>query len=212
MIKRIMVCFAVTVAVTVSFAQELKPVTLNAPDTSRKMTLMQALKKRGSVREFGEKNVAIGELSDLLWAANGINRPEKGGRTASSAINAKDIDIYVITREGAYLYDPAKSLLNPVAAGDFRKQIGGQDYVATAPVNLILVSDLSRFTRGDDAGKSTWAAFDAGIVSQNISLFCASVGLGTVPRAMIDFDKLKKVLKLNVNQRIMLNHPVGYGK
>jgi nitroreductase len=212
MIRKILVCFTALVVVSVSFAQESKPITLNAPDMSRKTTLMQALQKRASVRAFAEKNLDIKELSDLLWAANGINRPEKGGRTAPSAINAKDIDIYVITKDGACLYDPVKSVLNPVATGDFRKQIGGQDYVATAPVNLLLVSDLSRFSRGDDAGKSIWAAFDAGEVSQNISLFCASEGLGTVPRAMFDADKLKTVLKLKENQKIMLNHPVGYPK
>ncbi len=197
---------------TFSNADTLKPVNLNSPDMNSKVTLMQALSKRASVRSFSDQPLSLQQLSDLLWAANGINRPEKGGRTAASAINAQDIDIYVIMKDGAYLYSPREKKLLPVASGDFRDKIGPQDYVQTAPVNLILVSDLSKFSRGDDAGKAAWAALDAGIVSQNISLYCAAGGLATVPRAMINFEELKNILKLKDNQKIMLNHPVGYSK
>lgn len=184
--------------------------TLPSPDMSRPTTLMKALSERASVREFGDTQLSDRDLSDLLWAANGINRPQKGGRTAPSAIGAKDIDIYVIRENGIYLYDPSGHALQAVSGEDARALIGGQDYVKTAPVNLILVSEQTRFNRGDDAQKKTWAALDAGVVSQNISLFCAAAGLNTVPRAMIDKEKMRTALKLKSSQLIMLNHPVGY--
>ncbi|MCL2220441.1 MAG: SagB/ThcOx family dehydrogenase [Chitinispirillia bacterium] len=199
-------------AFSLAGAHDLKPIQLKKPDMARKGTLMDALSKRQSVREYGSKMITDQELSDLLWAANGINRPAEGKRTAPSAMNVQDIDIYVLTAQGVYLYDAKKNTLDPVTSGDHRAQIGAQPFVATAPVNLMLVSDLSRFTRGDDAGKANMAAMDAGIVSQNISLFCASAGLATVVRAMIDVDKMTPILKLKPAQKILLNMPVGYPK
>ncbi|MDR2592282.1 MAG: SagB/ThcOx family dehydrogenase [Chitinispirillales bacterium] len=191
----------------------LKPVQLKKPDLTRKATLMEALSKRMSTREFGAKKLSDQELSDLLWAGNGINRADKGGRTAPSARNVQDIDIYVILPEGAYLYDAKKNELTPVAAGDHRQIIAQQAFVATAPVNLLLVSDYSRFPGGaNDAGTASMAALDAGTVSQNISLFCAAAGLVTVPRAMIDAEKTAAALKLKPTQKVLLNHPVGYPK
>jgi SagB-type dehydrogenase family enzyme len=212
--KQIVTAVAATLlCVSLSYSQGLKPIQLKAPDMSRKATLMEALSKRSSVREYGSKKLSEQDLSDLLWAANGINRPGEGKRTAPSARNAQDIDIYVLTAEGAYLYDAQKSQLAPIAAGDFRAQIApAQPFVAAAPVNLILVSDLSRHQGGDDAAKASIGAMDAGIVSQNISLFCASAGMATVVRAMIDADKIGPILKLKNTQRIFLNHPVGYHK
>jgi len=194
--------------------EALKPVTLKKPDLTRKAALMEALSKRMSTREFGAKKLSEQDLSDLLWAGNGVNRAATGGRTAPSARNAQDIDIYVVTPEGAYLYDAKKNELSPVAAGDHRAVIAPhQAFVATAPVNLLLVSDYSRFSGGaNDAGTASMAALDAGIVSQNISLFCAAAGLVTVPRAMIDAEKIASALKLKGTQKILLNHPVGYPK
>jgi nitroreductase len=201
--------FSLYVSIT---AQEILPITLPDPDLKRTVSLMESLTKRASVREYKDSSISLQDLSNLLWAANGINRPEKKGRTAPSAINAQDIDIYVIMATAAYLYDPVKNKLNVVQKGDFRKDIGNQAFVETAPVNLILVSDLSRFKRGDDKTKMQWAAFDAGVVSQNISLYCASAGMGTVVRAMSDNVKMLVPLKLTNTQKIMLNHPVGYLK
>ena len=192
----------------------LKPVALKKPDLARKAPLMEALSKRMSTREFGAKKLSEQELSDLLWAGNGINRAASGGRTAPSARNVQDIDIYAVLPEGAYLYDAKKNELTPVAAGDHRSVIApNQAFVATAPVNLLLVSDYSRFPGGaGDAGTAIMAAIDAGTVSQNIALFCASAGLVTVPRAMIDSEKTAAALKLKPTQKILLNHPVGYPK
>jgi len=210
--KRIVFCALIISLCLHLTAQEFSPITLSAPDLKKNVSLMESLTKRSSVREYKDSSLSLQDLSNLLWAANGINRPEKKGRTAPSAINAQDIDVYVITSEGAYLYDPVKQVLNTVQKGDFRKNIGGQAFVETAPVNLILVSDLSRFKRGDDTKKMQWAAFDAGVVSQNISLYCASADMGTVVRAMIDTEKMQAALKLTGTQKIMLNHPVGYLK
>ena len=210
MMKKLMLVTAALLCATLSYGQDLKPVQLKKPDMARKGTLMEALSKRQSVREYNSRALSDQDLSDLLWAANGINRPSEGKRTAPSAMNVQDIDIYVLTAQGVYLYDAKKSALEPVTAGDHRAKIGSQPFVATAPVNLMLVSDLSRFTRGDDASKAGMAAMDAGMVSQNISLFCASAGLATVVRAMIDAEKMTPILKLKPTQRILLNMPVGY--
>lgn len=189
-------------------AQGLKPLKLSKPDTKRGLPVMTALEKRHSTREYAGKKLELQDLSDLLWAATGVNRPESGKRTAPTAMNRQEIDVYVCLPEGAYLYDAASHTLNPVAEGDVRAAVaGGQEFVKTAPVCLVLVADLDKFK-----GEVLMPAMDAGIVSQNISLFCAGTGLVTVPRASMDHSQLKKALKLKDSQRPLMNHPVGYAK
>jgi Nitroreductase len=183
---------AVTVAVTAQ-TDGLETIKLNAPDLQRGESVMQALLKRKSTRVFAEKELSLQDLSDLLWAANGINRPEAGRRTAPSAMNRQDIQIYVCTANGSYLYDAKTSELQPISTGDARPLKG-------APVCLILVSDT---TEG-------WGAIDGGIVSQNISIFCAGTGMATVARGTMNHDELKAALKLADTQQLILNHPVGY--
>jgi len=175
-------------------AQELKPIKLNAPDLNRGEKVMKALANRKSTREFSDKMLSKQDLSDLLWAANGINRPKEGKRTAPSARNKQDIKVYVCMVEGSYLYNAATSALDPVSKGDVRP--------LKAPVCLVLVSDTDQ----------SWGAVDAGIVSQNISLFSSGIGLATVPRMQMNNDELKKALKLTGTQTLILNHPVGYFK
>ena len=172
---------------------------------------MKAFSDRHSDREYAAKEISMQDLSDLLWAANGINRTD-GKRTAPSALNKQDIDVYVILKDGAYLYDAQAHALNPIAKGDHRAAVGGgQDFVKDAPVCLVLVSDLSRFGKISDQTK-LMAAMDAGIVSQNINLCCAGIGLSTVPRASMDQSALKKILKLSDSQVLLMNNPVGYPK
>ena len=172
---------------------------------------MKALSDRRSDRAYADKALSLQDLSDLLWAANGINRPD-GKRTAPSALNKQDIDIYVIMKEGAYLYDAKSNSLQPIAKGDHRGAVaGGQDFVKPAPVSVVLVSDLSRFGKITDRVKLK-AAVDAGCVSQNINIFCSAVGLATVPRASMDMNALKQILKLTENQLPLMNNPVGYFK
>jgi nitroreductase len=195
------------------YSQELKPVALNPPDKTRGLPVMQAFDKRASASVFTGEKLKLQDLSDLLWAANGINRPELKKRTAPSAMNAQDIDIYVFLTEGVYLYNAAVNLLDPVIAGDQRLIVAGrQAEVANASVFLVMVSDISRFPGTDEAMKLSLAAMDAALVSQNISLFCAGTGLSTRPRATMDVVKLKEILKLRDSQHPMMNNPVSYPK
>jgi SagB-type dehydrogenase family enzyme len=207
----ISLCFAL--AVSTLFAQATKTIMLNPPDTNRGLPVMKALKLRASATKYDTANLKLHDLSDLLWASNGVNRPGSGKRTAPSAINAQDVDVYVVMKSGAYLYDAIKHNLNLVAEGDHRASCAGkQELDGTPPLFCVLVSDISRFSRGVDSTRLVWAAEDAGIVSQNISVFCASVGLSTRVRATMDIKKLRDVLRLKDSQYPVLNHPVSYKK
>ena len=179
----------------------------------RGLPVMEALSLRVSATEFTDTKLSLQDLSDLLWAANGVNRKETGKRTAPSAMNSQDIDVYVFAEEGAYFYDAAKHILNPVVSGDQRGLVAGnQVEFAKAAVILVLVSDISRFKSGDKPSKLSWAAMDAGIVSQNIAIFCAGTGLNTRPRATMDLEKLQSILHLKDSQHLILNNPVSYKK
>ena len=209
--KHLLFLLLVFNACTTTSAQQIEPIKLNTPDKTRGSVVMKALADRRSDRNFSEKKLSLQDLSDLLWAACGINRSEKGMITAPSAMNRQDIDVYVIMEEGAYLYNPKAHELQPVAAGDFRPLVaGGQDFVNKAPVSLLMVSELSRLGNANNEGTRLMGAMDGGIVSQNISIFCAGIGLATVPRASMDKDGLTKALKLSPTQMLVLNHPVGY--
>ena len=177
-------------------AQSLKAIKLNAPDKTRGASVMEALANRHSEREFANKKLSQQDLSDLMWAAIGINRKD-GKRTAASALNKQDVDVYVLMEEGAYLYDPKAHQLNPVAEGDHRPLIGGKQTSGNV---------------GTPQLRERFGALDAGLVSQNIALFCSGCGLVTVPRGSMEADALKKVLKLSDSQIPMINHPVGYAK
>lgn len=171
---------------------------------------MEALSLRASNTDFSDKKLSLQDLSDLLFAANGVNRKDLKKRTAPSAMNAQDIDVYVFLQEGVYLYDAFQGVLNPVVSGDQRLlAAGSQENVAKAPVILLMVSDISRF-RLSEAMKLENAAKDAGIVSQNINIFCAGTGLITRTRGSMDLVRLKSVLNLKDTQLPMLNNPVGY--
>jgi SagB-type dehydrogenase family enzyme len=195
------------------FAQDTETIVLNPPDKERGLPFMEAMSLRASVTEFDAIPLKLQDLSDLLWAANGINRPDEGKRTAPSAMNAQDIDIYVLMESGIYFYDPKEYLLQPVVDGDHRMLVASRQVeVAEAPVICLLVSDISRFRAGEDSLKLVWAAMDAGIVSQNINIFCAATGLTTRPRATMDQEKLREILELKDSQHLMLNNPVSYRK
>lgn len=258
------VVVAITIAVSMASwisAAELKTIKLNAPDKKRGLPVMEALSVKASAREFSEKELSLQDLSDLVWAANGINRPAEMKSTASSALNARDVDLYLFMKEGVYLYNTEKHELDLVLAGDFRSQImmarpqrpaggpgdsaggpppgggpgedkaggppsgggpgdkagappsaGGPPPESNPPIQIILISNSDRFKMGSKDLKYEWGAIDAGIVSQNISLFCAATGLKTRPRASMDKDKIKSLLKLKDTQYVLLNHPVGYAK
>ncbi|MDR2138392.1 MAG: SagB/ThcOx family dehydrogenase [Tannerella sp.] len=208
MIMVLLCCFA---AVGMS-AQELQEIKLKDPNKTRGTAVMKALSDRHSDREYSPQELSLQDLSDLLWAANGVNRPD-GKRTAPSAMNRQEIDVYAIRADGAYLYDAQAHSLKPVAKGDYRAAVAGsQHFAKTAPVCFVMVASLDKL--GDSKAEHTRiiGAVDAGIVTQNINLFCAAVGLSTVPRASMDQDELRKVLKLNDSQLPIMNNPVGYPK
>ena len=208
-VQLLLVCLVLSVAASAAD----KVVKLPKPNLSRAGTVMKALSERQSTREYASKALSLADLSDLLWAANGINRPESGKRTAPSALNKQDVDVYVILPEGSYVYDAKNHQLNLVSEGDHRDAVaGGQTFVKAAPVSLVLVSDVSLFGDAQKPQNQVVGAIDVGIVSQNISLFCANAKLATVPRGSMDATQLKKVLKLKDSQIHMMNHPVGYFK
>lgn len=186
---------------------------LMEPDKTFDVSLMQALSDRKSRREFSDKQISLEELSSLLWAANGINR-EDGRRTAPSAVNSQDIDIYVCMASGAYLYAAKESQLKRVTTEDLRLAVAAQQQVE-APVFLVLVADVSRYPEGLASQREAverLACMDAGYVSGNIGLFCSATQLATVPRASMNKEALTKALKLTDTQILVLNNPVGYMK
>ena len=196
----------------VTSGQELKPIKLLTPQMDGGKPLMQALKDRKSTREFKNEMLLPQVLSNLLWAAFGINRQDSGKRTAPSASNMQEIDIYVATAEGLYLYDAKEHILQPVFAGDIRAATGKQSFVKDAAVNLIFVADYSKMGKRDDNRKAITSSADTGFISQNVYLFCASEGLATVVRGLADKPALSKIMKLRPDQKITLTQSVGYPK
>jgi SagB-type dehydrogenase family enzyme len=170
---------------------------------------MQALAKRRSSREFARKPLPLPVLSSLLWAAFGVNR-RAGGRTAPSAINAQEIDVYVALPDGAYLYDARKHALRLVAGSDLRRITGYQDFVDDAPLDLVYVVDHSRMKMIPVASRESYASAAAGAIAQNVYLFAASSGLATVIRAWIDRSAIADALGLTHDQHVLLSQTVGY--
>lgn len=204
--------FALAVMGIPAWAEEPKPVQLPPPQTDGGMPLMQALQKRASMREFNPEPLPPRILSNLLWAAYGINRPENGKRTAPSAMNKQEIDLYVSMATGLYQYDARANQLRTVSGEDIRSLCGKQPFVQNAPLNLILVADYDRMGGGSPEEKAAYSNADAAFIGQNVYLFCASEGLATVFRASIDKPALAKAMKLRENQKILYSQTVGYPK
>ena len=207
--KRISALFLFIAAA--AFAGAVDSVALPKPVTTGGKPLMQALSERQTTRAFTEEKLSPQMLSNLLWAAFGINRPD-GKRTAPSAVNWQEVQIYVVMAEASYLYDPKANRLEPVATGDLRPLTGTQDFVAKAPVNLVYVSDSAKTTRVEEPDRSLYSGADVGFIAQNVYLFCASEGLGTVVRGSVKKPELAKALNLNTDQKVVLSQTVGYPK
>ena len=204
----------VVLAICVSAAAQtadLQAIRLPKPHMDGGKPLMQVLRDRKSARAFSSQKLSEQVLSNLIWAAFGINRPD-GRRTAPSASNRQEVDIFVVMPEGAYLYDAKEQVLTPVAAGDFRAQAGTQDYVKDAPVNLVFVADTAKMGKASDEQKALIYGADTGFISENAYLYCTSEGLATVVRASVDRDALAKALRLRPEQKIVLAQTVGYPK
>ena len=201
-----------SMAPSITLAEEPKSIQLLTPQLGGGSPVMQLLLKRKSSIEFSSKPLPVEVLSNLLWAGFGINRPD-GKRTAPSAMNRQDVDIYVTLSDGLYLYDAKANQLKLVLAEDLRGLAGTQAYVKEAPVNLIYVSDYAKM--GDkipDEIKTLLSGSHAGFISENVYLYCASEGLATVVRAYVDIPALSKAMKLRPDQKIILAQSVGYPK
>jgi nitroreductase len=197
------------IAPRLAFPQGPPAVTLPKPRMEGGKPLMQALKERQSARLFSSEKLPLQTLSDLLWAAWGVNRAD-GRRTAPSAANAQEIDVYVTLAEGTYLFEPRTHTLKPVLAGDSRSKAGTQPFVAQAPANLIYVADYSKMGVAKPEDKPLWAAAGSGFIGQNVYLFCASEGLVTVFRAYVDREVVSKALGLRPDQKVLFSQTVGY--
>jgi nitroreductase len=171
---------------------------------------MECLSARHSTRTYSARSLQPHVLSDLLWAAFGVNKPESDGRTAPYWRHVLLIDVYVATAQGVWLYEPKSHSLLPYQPRDLRALTGNQDFVATAPVNLIYVAHGERMSDIPPEARRLYASVDAAFIGQNVYLFCASEGLGTVFRGAVDCEKLGQTLALGASQFVTFAQTVGY--
>jgi SagB-type dehydrogenase family enzyme len=192
-------------------AGEPQPIPLPAPKWSRNATLQQALQERKTVREFSGQPFTNEVLSGLLWAGFGINRPENGHRTAPSAMNSQELDVYVALPDGVFIYDPKANELKPVSSGDVRAKTTSQAFATNSAAVLLFVADLAKQTKARPESKERYATFDAGCIVQNVYLYCAAEKLGAV---VYDLDQkaMGEVLKLRPDQRVIMAQAVGVPK
>ena len=187
-----------------------KELILKNPDKTGGIPLMQALAKRQSSRSFAATPLTEQVLSNLLWAADGVNRPQSNKRTAPTAMNNQEIDIYAAMADGTYLYNAKKHTLTLVIDKDLRPLTGSQGFVNKAPLNLIYVANIDKAAGGNREEKLIYAGADTGFIGQNVYLYCASEGLSTVIRGWIDKKALGKALGLKSSEEIILSQTVGY--
>ncbi|MDR2839859.1 MAG: SagB/ThcOx family dehydrogenase [Paludibacter sp.] len=186
-------------------------IALLAPDTLSGVPLLTAMQNRHSDRQFGSQNLSLRQLSEILWAANGVNRPEKGFRTVPSAMAKFPILCYAFLENGAYYYQPESHKLIPVLEGDYRYLTGMQEFVKTAALNLVFIADYGKYgDRPLPADQRLWfASLDAGHSCQNVYLYCASEGLRSVERAMANGAELLQALQLDENHQFIISQTVG---
>ena len=212
---------ASTLPLKAAISQDLQPIVLPKPQNDGGLSVLAALQKRKTTRSISSKALSGQQLSNLLWAAFGINREEaafnKPGRTAPSASNSQEIDLYVALAEGVYLYEAAPHRLAPVVAGDFRRR-AGRGNAATAPVNIFYVADLSRYDLGpsqpdraigDPEVQKSYYYTDTGFIAQNVYLFAASMGLAAW---FHNCDKENTIaeFRLKATQKVLFAQTVGY--
>jgi nitroreductase len=204
---------AAAAAPAAGFAQSVQAIHLPPPVTEGGASLMQALKDRRSVRDYADHPLPNDVLSNLLWAAWGVNRPAVDGRTTPRWRGIYALDIYLVGADGVWLYEPKSHRLNFHLAGDLRAQTtSGQDFVATAPLNLVYVYDIGKMLGAGEAEKTAAAAATAAMAAQNVYLYCAAAGLATVFRQSVPGEKLAKALKLPSGKIIQFAQTIGYPK
>ncbi|HUL44863.1 MAG TPA: nitroreductase family protein [Bacteroidota bacterium] len=208
----VFIAFVAVILTGECFCQEsAKTVSLPSPDTSGGKPLMQVLKMRRTSRSFSENKISQQSLSNLLWAAFGINRND-GHRTAPSAMNWQEIDLYVVTGEGYSLYDARTNTLRVLSPADIRGKTGMQDFVKSAPLTIVYVANLSKTNRAGGDDQLLYMGADCGFIGENVYLYCASEGLACVVRGSIDRQALSAEMGLTSDQRILLAQTVGYPK
>jgi len=194
-------------------AQDIK---LHEPDKKGGVPLMQALNDRASTREYDSRKLTDTQLSNLLWAAWGINREQEGKHTAPSSNNKQEMSVYVALESGLYLYVPESHYLKQIHNRDIRKATGMQDFVEIAPVNLIFVADLIKagVSNPEKAGPESLntSNINTGFMAQNVYLYCASEKLACVVRGWVDIPELSKAMELAPHQRIIIAQTIGYPK
>lgn len=193
----------------VAAAQGFKPIDLPSPRSEGGLPLIAALKLRRSIREYSGRPLPLQTLSDLLWAAFGVNRPS-GDRTAPYWRHVMVMDIYAAMADGVWIYEPKTHKLLPYLQADIRAQTGLQDFVGTAPLDLVYVAHGERMMDISPEARRLYASVDTGFIGQNVYLFCASEGLATVFRGAIDYPKLARTLKLPEQQFVTFAQTVGY--
>jgi nitroreductase len=210
--KSSLLIFCVLILSLTAVSQELQSIKLLPPQVEKGKTVMEALAQRQSTREYSDRAMSLQDISNVLWAANGINRVKEMKHTSPSAMNWQEIDVYVILGKGIFRYEPHDSTLYPVAKGNYRELAGTQDYVKIAPLNLIYVADVARMKNAEITKIESYAAADAAFIAENVYLFCAAFDMGCVVRASIDRDKLSAIMQLNAGQRIVLGQTIGFLK
>jgi len=196
---------------TLAGSQEPMVISLPTPQKDGGKTLMKTLEGRRTTREFSNESLPPQVLANLLWAAFGINRPESGQRTAPSAMNSQEIDLYLALSNGLFRYNPKENQLERILEQDLRPRAGGNDSFREAPLTLIFVADLPRLAKAKPETRPFYAAFDAGCICQNVYLYCASEGLGTVVHDL-DRTALASAMKLGPEQQVILAQAIGFPK
>ena len=209
-IIRLLVLLLLCWAASAADEAELKPISLPSPQLKGGKPLMEALHQRRTTREMKPDKLTPQQLSNLLWAGFGINRPQEGRRTAPSAMNAQEVDLYVAFPEGLFVYEPVANELKPVLAKDLREKTG-QTFSKDASLVLIYVADLSRLDKAKPDVRTYYAGFDGGCISQNIYLYCASEGLAT---CVYDLDRsaVAEAMGLKPDQYVVMAQAVGKTK
>jgi len=184
---------------------------LPKPELDKGKSLMQCLQNRQTTRSFTTQKLSNQTISNILWAANGLNRPEEGKYTAPTAMNMQELSLYLAKEDGLYFYNAVENTLEKLSNEDIRVETGMQVFVGKADFELIIVADKLKMDKVQDSTKyNLYAGRDTGYISQNIYLVCASEGIGTVARGSFDNDKLSKLMKLDKNKFVTLVHTIGY--
>ena len=207
--KKAILSYVLFLSWTICSAQVIETVTLPPAQKTGGMPLMEAFQLRKSQRSFSSKELTPNQLSNLLWAAYGINRPD-GFRTVPAAKNWYEYDIYVLKSDGWFLYEVGKHALLKMGNEDLRMYSGTQDFVKVAPVILVYIADFGRMNDTTDELRKFFSAVDVGYISQNVYLWCASEGLATIILGQVDKVKVREVLRLKPNQQVILSQPVAY--